>query len=454
MEVDATLLSRLQFAFTLGFHILFPTLTIGLSGFLVLLHGAWLWTGVDAYLRLYRFWLKLFALGFGMGVVSGIVLSFQFGTNFSRFSHATGNILGPLHGYEVLMAFFLEASFLPLMLFGWGRIGPRLQFVATVMVALGTVLSAFWILVANSWMHTPAGYVYEDGVFRVADWWAVLFNPSAPYRFAHMIMASLLTGAFVIAGVSAWHLRRGLHPALARRALAIAVVSAAVFAPAQIFIGDLHGLQVKRDQPVKVAAMEGLWHTTAGAPFLVFAWPDERAERNRYEIAIPYAGSLILTHDPNGVVEGLTEVPASERPSVPWVFFSFRVMLAIGFFLFALAVCGVVLLWRGTLYDARRYQRVCMFSIPLGFVAVIAGWIVAEVGRQPWVVYGLLRTAEASTPVSTATVAASLTALLIVYNVLLVTFLYFSYRLVRTGPEHEIPRHIRHVPRTAWRLSE
>lgn len=452
MDIDATLLSRIQFGFTLAFHILFPTLTIGLSGFLVMLHGAWLWTGAEAYLRLYRFWLKLFALGFGMGVVSGVVLSFEFGTNFSRFSQATGNILGPLHGYEVLMAFFLEASFLPLMLFGWGRVGPRLQFLATVIVAVGTVLSAFWIIAANSWMHTPAGYLYDNGVFYVRDWWAVIFNPSMPYRFTHMIVASLLTGAMVIAGVSAWHLRRRLHPELARRGLAIAILSAAVFAPAQVFIGDLHGLQVARDQPAKVAAMEALWHTTAGAPFVLFAWPDAASETNRYELAIPRAASLILTHDPNGVVPGLNEVAPADRPNVPWVFFSFRLMLAIGFYLLAVAAIGALLWFRGRLYDSDWFHRLCISTIPLGFIAVIAGWLVAEIGRQPWAVYRLLRTADAATPLASATVAASLALIVLVYSILLVTFLYFAYRMVRSGPEHEIPETVRHIPRTAWRL--
>lgn len=453
MEFDATTLSRVQFGFTLGFHILFPTFTIGLSGFLVILHGAWLWTGTEAYLRLYRFWLKLFALGFGMGVVSGVVLSFEFGTNFSRFAQATGNILGPLHGYEVLMAFFLEASFLPLMLFGWGRVGPRLQFLATVIVAIGTVLSAFWILVANSWMHTPAGYDYANGIFTVRDWWAVIFNPSMPYRFLHMTMASLLTVAFVIAGVSAWHLRRGVHPELARRALSVAMVSAAVFAPTQIVLGDLHGLQTARDQPMKVAAMEALWTTTAGAPFVLFAWPDAAAETNRYELAIPRAASLILTHDIDGVVPGLNEVAPRDRPNVAWVFFSFRVMLAIGFYLTALAGIGLVLRWRRRLYDSDWFQRLLIGAIPLGFIAVIAGWLVTETGRQPWAVHGLLRTADATTPLAAGTVAGSLALIMLVYAALLAAFLYFVYRLARAGPEHEIPERVRHVPRTAWRLT-
>jgi cytochrome bd ubiquinol oxidase subunit I len=452
MELDALLLSRAQFGFTLAFHILFPTLTIGLAGFLVMMHGAWLATGAEAYLRLYRFWLKLFALGFGMGVVSGVVLSFEFGMNFSRFSAATANVIGPLMGYEVLAAFFLEASFLPIMLFGWGRVGPRLQFVATLMVALGTMLSAFWILAANSWMQTPAGFELRDGVFYPLDWTAIVFNSSFCYRLAHMLMASLVTVAFVIAGVSAWHLRRRLHVEVARRALKLAIVSAAVFAPAQIFLGDLHGLQVARDQPVKVAAMEALWETRAGAPFVLFALPDQANATNRYALEIPYGASLILTHSAHGEVAGLDAVAPERRPPVSFVFFAFRIMVGIGFFLLSVAWWGLVMWRRGQLDDANRFHRVCEFAAPLGFVAVIAGWITTESGRQPWVVQGLLRTADAVSALSTATVAWSLVLFVLTYAVILVAFLVFAYRIVRAGPEHEIPEKVRSVPRTAWRI--
>ncbi len=452
MELDAVLLSRLQFGFTLAFHILFPTFTIGLAGFLVMMHGAWLATGAEAYLRLYRFWLKLFALGFGMGVVSGIVLAFEFGMNFNGFSAATANVIGPLMGYEVLMAFFLEASFLPIMLFGWGRVGPRLQFFATLMVSLGTMLSAFWILAANSWMQTPSGFELRNGVFHPLDWWAVVFNPSFPYRLAHMLMASLLTGAFLIAGVSAWHLRRRLHTELAARALRLAVVSAAIFAPTQILLGDLHGLNTLRHQPVKVAAMEALWETRANVPFVVFALPDQTNATNRAALEIPRAGSLILTHSRNGRVQGLDAVAPQDRPPVAVVFFGFRVMLAIGFFLLALAWWGLALWWRGRLDAADRYHRICLFATPLGFIAVIAGWVTTESGRQPWVVQGLLRTADAATPLPVGAVASSLMLFLLAYGVLLAAFLVFAYRIARRGPEHEIPEQIRGAPRTVWRL--
>lgn len=452
MELGAVLLSRIQFGFTLAFHILFPTLTIGLAGFLVLMHGGWLATGRDAYLRLYRFWLKIFALGFGTGVVSGIVLSFEFGMNFSGFTAATANVIGPLMGYEVLMAFFLEASFLPIVLFGWGRVGPRLQFFATLMVALGTMLSAFWILAANSWMHTPAGFELRAGVFYPIDWWAVVFNPSFPYRLAHMLMASLLASAMLIAGVSAWHLRRRLHPELAGLALRLAIGSAAVFAPAQVLLGDLHGLQVRRDQPMKVAAMEALWQTRDAVPFVVFAWPDQDAATNRYVLEIPHAGSLILTHSWNGRVVGLDAVAPEDRPSVPLVFFGFRTMVGIGFLLLAVAWSGLILWWRGRLERAPRFHAACIAVSPLGFVAVVAGWVTTETGRQPWVVQGLLRTVESATPLPVASVASSAAMFLLVYLLLLGAFLVFGYRITRAGPEHEVPPAVRTAPRTAWRL--
>ncbi|MFL6624120.1 MAG: cytochrome ubiquinol oxidase subunit I [Sulfurifustis sp.] len=452
MDLDAVLLSRIQFGFTLAFHILFPTLTIGLAGFLVLMHGGWLVTGRETYLRLYRFWLKIFALGFGTGVVSGIVLSFEFGMNFSGFTAATANVIGPLMGYEVLMAFFLEASFLPIVLFGWGRVGPRLQFFATVMVALGTALSAFWILAANSWMHTPAGFELRGGVFHPTDWWSVVFNPSFPYRLAHMLMASLLATAMLIAGVSAWHLRRQIHPDLAGRALRLAVVSAAVFAPLQVLLGDLHGLQVHRDQPVKVAAMEALWQTREAVPFVLFAWPDQEAATNRYALEIPHAGSLILTHSWNGRVAGLDAVAPPDRPPVAWVFFGFRIMVGIGLLLVIIAWWGLYLRRRGRLERTRAYHVVCQWASPLGFVAVIAGWVTTETGRQPWVVQGLLRTVNSATALPTASVASSVALFLLVYLLLLGAFLAFAYRIARAGPEHEIPPVVRAVPRTAWRI--
>ena len=438
-EADAVLLARIQFAFTVGFHILFPTLTIGLALFLVGLEAAWLKTNRAVYLHLYRFWVKIFALTFGMGVVSGIVLSYQFGTNFSRFSEITGPVMGPLLSVEVLTAFFVEAGFLGVMLFGWNKVGPRLHFLATVLVGVGTLNSAFWILAANSWMHTPAGVVFDGQQFVVTDWWAVVFNPSFPYRLVHMVLASWLTTAFVVAGVSAWYLLRGEHAEVARKGLSAGLIAAALLAPTQIFMGDQHGLQVKRDQPMKVAAMEGLWETTRGAPLLLFALPDQEAEENRLEIAIPNLASLILTHEWDGEVKGLKEVAPEDRPHVAIVFWSFRLMVGLGLFFLAVAAFGLVARWRGTLYENRWLHRACVAAIPMGFIATVSGWITAEVGRQPYTVHGLLRTADSVSPVPAASVATSLTIFVLVYGLLFATYLYFVHSVVRKGPDYDAP---------------
>ncbi len=451
MPFDAVILARLQFALTISFHILFPTLTIGLALFLVILEALWLRTGQAVYLTLYRFWVKIFALSFGMGVVSGVVLSYEFGTNFARFSEVAGNILGPLLGYEVLTAFFLEASFLGVMLFGMNRVSPRIHFLATCIVALGTMISAFWILAASSWMHTPAGYRLVDGIFHVESWPAVIFNPSFFYRFPHMMLASLLTTSLVVAGVSAWHLQRIQSAALARPAFAIATLALAILAPLQIVMGDLHGLQVQRHQPMKVAAMEGLWETTAGAPLLVFAWPDMAAERNHFEIAIPKLASLILQHDPEGTVLGLKEVAPADRPPVPLVFFSFRIMVGLGFWFLFLGGVGLLLRWRGMLYSNRPYALLCMASAPLGFVATLAGWIVTETGRQPWIVQGLMRTSEAVSAVPARAILTTLSLFVAVYGTLLLAYLYYLSKLVRQGPDTDAMQPSPdEPPRTAW----
>ncbi|MDT3706536.1 MAG: cytochrome ubiquinol oxidase subunit I [Thiobacillus sp.] len=450
MDLDAIFLSRLQFAFTLGFHILFPTLTLGVAPFLVLLEVLWLRSGKELYMRLYRFWAKLFGLAFGMGVVTGVVLSFEFGTNFALFSRATGNVLGPLFAYEVLMAFFLEAGFLPVMLLGWGRVGMRLHLFATCMVALGSVLSAFWILAANSWMHTPAGFTVVDGVFFPANWWQIVFSPSSLYRLSHMLTASFLTGAFVVAGVSAWRLLRRGDEETSRRAFSLATGGAVLLSAGQIGLGDLHGLQVQRDQPMKVAAMEALWETRPAAPLVVFALPDMNDETNRYALEIPYGTSLILKHDPQGIVLGLDQVAPDQRPYVPIVFFAFRLMVGIGFLLFAVAVTGLILRWRGVLYSRPWFLRLCVACSPLGLVAVIAGWVATETGRQPWVVQGMMTTTEAATPLPAGTVVFSLTLYFLLYAALLPVFLYFFARLVRKGPEQELPEHVRAMRRTAW----
>jgi cytochrome d ubiquinol oxidase subunit I len=440
MEFDALMLSRIQFAFTIAFHIIFPAFTIGLASWLAALEFNWLRTGNPLYRNLFRFWVKIFAVSFGLGVVSGIVMSYQFGTNWSRFSDFAGNVVGPLIAYEVITAFFLEAAFLGIMLFGWDRVGDRLHFFATCMVALGTLFSAFWILSANSWMQTPAGHAIENGIAVPVDWWKIVFNPSFPNRFAHMVMAAYLTTAFAVAGMSAWMLLRAREEpeakvAGARTSLSMAMWFAAIFAPIQIVLGDLHGLNVLKEQPTKLAAIEGNWETRAGAPLVLFAWPDQEAETNRYEIAIPKLGSYILTHEWGGVVPGLKDVPPQDRPPVWPVFWSFRIMVGIGFLMAALGFWSLWLRWRGGLYENRWFLNAAMLMTPSGFGAVLFGWFTAEIGRQPFVVYGLLRTADAVSPVTRGAVAASLTVFVVVYAFVFGFGSYYLAKLLRKGPE-------------------
>jgi cytochrome bd ubiquinol oxidase subunit I len=440
MEFDALFLSRIQFAFTIAFHIIFPAFTIGLASWLAALEFQSLRTGEPIYRNLYRFWVKVFAVSFGLGVVSGIVMSYQIGTNWSRFSEFAGNVVGPLIAYEVITAFFLEAAFLGIMLFGWERVGDRLHFLATCMVALGTLFSAFWILSANSWMQTPAGHAIENGIAVPVDWWRIVFNPSFPNRFAHMVMACYLTTAFAVAGMSAWMIlrARGEPPEKvegARRSLSMALWFAAIFAPVQIVLGDLHGLNVLREQPTKLAAIEANWTRRAAAPLVLFAWPDEKAEENRYELAIPKLGSYILTHDFSGVVPGLKDVPPDLRPPVWPVFFSFRIMVAIGFAMLGLGLWSLWLRWRGGLFENRWFLYAAMLMTPSGFGAVLFGWFTAEIGRQPFVVYGLLRTADAVSPVTRGAVLGSLITFVVVYAFIFGFGSYYLAKLLRKGPE-------------------
>ncbi|MGF1611604.1 MAG: cytochrome ubiquinol oxidase subunit I [Kiloniellales bacterium] len=439
MDLDPILLSRIQFGFTIAFHILFPALTIGLASYLAMLEALWLLTSRQVFQDLYKFWVKIFAISFGMGVVSGVVMSYQLGTNWSRFSELTGNVMGPLLSYEVLTAFFLEASFLGIMLFGQQRVGRGLHFFSTCMVAVGTLISAFWILSANSWMHTPAGAEMRDGVFYPLDWWAIVFNPSFPYRLVHMVLAAYLTTAFLVGGVAAWYLWHGRQLAHARVMFSMAIGFAVIVTPLQIIAGDLHGLNVRDHQPAKLAAMEGVWETERGAPLLLFALPDQDGERNRYALGIPKLASLIVTHDLDGEIIGLKEFAAEDRPPVAIVFWSFRLMLAIGFAMLAVALAGLWLWWNGRLYDTRWFQRACMALAPSGFIAVLAGWITTEVGRQPYVVYGLLRTAEAASPVSGGAVATSLALFIVSYTVIFGAGSYFMLRLIGRGPEPDEP---------------
>lgn len=392
---DALLLSRIQFGFVISFHILFPAFTIGLSWWLVFLEGVWLRQRSDLWRDLYFFWMKIFAVSFGLGVVSGIVMSFQFGTNWAQYSTAAGSVVGPLLNYEVLTAFFLEATFLGVMLFGWRRVGHGMHFVATLMVATGTLLSSFWIISANSWMQTPAGYRIEDGVFLPVDWWAIVFNPSFPYRLVHMVLAAFLTTALVVGGVSAAYLLRDRFVAPARRMLKLALAFVAVVIPIQIVVGDLSGLQLAKTQPAKLAAIEALWETGRGVPLTLFAIPDAEAETNRYAVEVPRLGSLILTHAWDGRVVGLKEFAPGERPPVAPPFFGFRVMVGLGLLMLLLAAAGL-LLWRGgRMFRTRWYLQFWRLMTPSGFIALLAGWYVAEIGRQPWVVYGLMRTEDA-----------------------------------------------------------
>ena len=431
---DALLLARVQFAFTISFHILFPAFTIGLASWLVMLELLWLRTGKPAYESLYRFWLKIFAVSFGLGVVSGLVMSFEFGTNWSPFSAATGNVLGPLLGYEVLTAFFLEATFLGVMLFGGSRVSRGVHFFATCMVALGTLISAFWILAANSWMHTPSGFSVRDGVYYPESWLAIVFNPSFPYRFVHMTLAAYLTTCFVVAGVSAYYLRRGRHPRRATLMLQLAIVFASIVVPLQIVVGDLHGLNAQEHQPAKVAAIEAHWESRAGAPLILFAWPDQQAERNRFEIGVPKLGSLILHHDVDARVTGLKEFARSERPPVIPVFYAFRAMVGIGLAMLAVAWLGLVQLVRGKLADTYWLLRVLPWMIPSGFCALLAGWFTTEIGRQPYVVYGLMRSADAVSRLPAGSVAATLLLFLLVYGGVFGAGIYYIVRLVRAGP--------------------
>jgi cytochrome d ubiquinol oxidase subunit I len=441
MDLDPVLLARLQFAFTVTFHIIFPTFTIGLSAYIATLGVAWLRTGAERYHRLMHFWTKIFAVSFAMGVVSGIVLSYQFGTNWSRFSLVVGNVVGPLIGYEVLTAFFLEATFLGILLFGYGRVPSWLYVLSAAIVAVGTATSAFWILSANSWMQTPTGHEIRDGIAYPRDWIAIVFNPSFPYRFAHMLNAAYLTTGFVVLAVGARLLLAGRHAEEARTMLRMAIGMVAVLAPLQILIGDLHGLNTLAHQPTKIAAMEAHWDGGKPGDFHIFAWPNEKAERNDFAISIPRGSSLILKHDPNGLFPGLKDVPASDRPPVVTVFFAFRIMLAIGFFMAAAALYGAYLWWRGRLFDTRWYLRVMAQCWWIGFVAVIAGWVVTESGRQPWIAQGILRTADAISPVSAGSVLTTLILFVVVYGIVFAMGIYYMNRLIERGPQGRAIEH-------------
>lgn len=443
-------LARIQFAFTVSIHIIFPAFTIGLASYLAVLEGLWLLTGRQVYIDTFRYWLKIFAVTFAMGVVSGIVMSYQFGTNWSVFSDKAGPIIGPLMGYEVLSAFFLEAGFLGVMLFGMDRVGKGLHFLATALVAFGTFFSAFWILSVNSWMQTPTGYaINEVGQFVPADWWEVVFNPSFPYRLVHMVLAAYLTTAFVVGAVGAWHIIRDSRNDSARLMFSMAMWMAVVVAPIQIVAGDMHGLNTLEHQPAKVAAMEGHFETRKGAPLILFGFPNMETEQTDYAIEIPALGSLILTHHWDGEVKGLKAWPPDERPYAPVLFWSFRIMVAIGVAMVAIGIWSLVKRLRGTLYNPGLLHRSAILMGPMGFIAVLAGWITTEMGRQPYTIYGLLKTVDSASPIDVPAISISLAAFVVVYFVVFGTGVYYLLRLMAKAPAPGEPGPSEDVPTRA-----
>ncbi|HEY2344904.1 MAG TPA: cytochrome ubiquinol oxidase subunit I [Xanthomonadaceae bacterium] len=433
--LDPVLLARLQFAFTISFHIIFPGFSIGLAAFVATLEILHWRTGREHYLRLSKFWLKVFAVSFAMGVVSGMMLSYEFGTNWSRFPIVVGNVLGPLLGYEVLTAFFLESTFLGILLFGRNRVPQWAHVLSACMVAIGTAISAFWILSANSWMHTPAGYVLRDGIAYPTDWWAIVFNPSFPFRLAHMLTAAYLSTSVVVLATGARYLLAQRFEAEARTMVRMGLGMVLALAPLQLFIGDQHGLNTLHHQPTKVAAMEAHWSNDGPVPLVLFAWPDAKNERNDFEVAIPHAGSLILTHSWDGRIAGLKDVPASERPPLPTVFFGFRIMVGIGFLLIAIGFIGGWLWLRGRVFETSWFLRPVGYAWPLGFIAIVAGWMVTETGRQPWIATGILRTADAVSPLPAATVLASFAAIVVIYVVVFGIGIFYIRKLLRHGPQ-------------------
>jgi cytochrome bd ubiquinol oxidase subunit I len=435
MHFDPVLLSRIQFAWVIAWHILMPAFTVGAASFIAVVEGMSLATGRQVYVRIATFWTKIFAIAFGMGVVTGLIIPFQFGTNWSRYASAAGNVLSPLFAYEGLTAFFLEAGFLGVLLFGRKLVPPWAHFFAALMVAVGTLFSTFWILSANSWMQTPAGYEIVNGQFIPKDWIEVIFNPSFPYRLAHTTVAFFTTTGFVVLGVGAYLLRRNRSPQEARVMMSMALWLLTFLVPLQMVIGDMHGLNTRKYQPAKLAAIESRWDTAKGVPLTVFAIPDEKAEQNKFAIEIPWLGSLILTHSFYGEVKGLKDFPADQRPPVAIPFFAFRAMVGCAGLMLALVLLGGWLRWRGQLYDTRLYLLACQCATPIGFIAVVAGWFVTEVGRQPWTVYGLLHTAASVTPSLTSQdVTLSLLAYMAAYLLIYPSGLILLLRLVRKGP--------------------
>lgn len=439
MQLDTATLSRLQFAFTISFHILFPAFSIGLAIFLAVMEGIWLKTQKIIYLHICQFWTKVFALTFGMGVVSGIVMEFQLGTNWAKFTQEIGGVLGALFTYEVMTAFFIEAGFLGVMLFGWERVGKKLHYLATLLVTIGTTLSAYWIMAANTWMQHPVGYTTQHGAYIAANWWQIVFNPAILPRFVHMLLASYICAGFVVISVSALYLLRKEHMDFAKTCFNYSWLALCLIVPLQIFFGDLTGLEVKENQPIKTAAMEGLWETQTGAPFLLLAYPDQTQQRNLWEIGIPHVAALINTHDWNGNLIGLKSVAPQDQPHVLWIFYSFRIMVGIGVLMLLLVITAAYLKLTGKLYRSTWFLRLSLYSAPLGFIALWFGWITAEVGRQPWAVYHLLRTLDAASVVPVHDVMISFILIILVYGVIFGYFyIYFLHRMLHKGPTYAV----------------
>lgn len=437
MELDALMLARIQFGFTISFHIIFPAITIGLASYLVVLEACWLRTRNTVFRDLYHYWLKIFAINFGMGVVSGLVMAYQFGTNWSYFSDFAGGVTGPLLAYEVLTAFFLEAGFLGVMLFGWSRVGPGLHFFATLMVALGTLISATWILASNSWMQTPAGYEIINQQVVPVDWLAVIFNPSFPYRLVHMVIAAFLATALIVGGTGAWHLRRSHDTAAVRIMFSMAMWMLLLVAPVQLIVGDLHGLNTMKHQPAKIAAIEGQWESHPpgeGAPLILFGWPDMKTETTHVLLEVPKLSSLILTHSLDGKTPALKEFAPEDRPNSTVVFWTFRLMVGLGLLMIATGIWAAWLRWRRRLYHNRALLRVVQWMGPSGLVAILAGWYTTEIGRQPWIVYGVMRTAEGVSAHGAAELGTTLSLFVVVYFLVFGAGTGYVLRLMARAP--------------------
>lgn len=444
--INMITLARQQFAFTISFHILFPAFSIGLAIFLAIMEGLWLKTRNSEYLHICKFWSQIFALTFGMGVVSGIVMEFQLGTNWAGYTRIVGGVLGPLFTYEVLTAFFIEAGFLGVMLFGWNRVGPKLHYLSTLLVTIGTTLSAYWIMAANTWMQHPVGYEKVGELFNAINWPQIIFNSATFPRFLHMLVASYISASFVILSVSAFYLLHNRHLVFARKCFSFIWSILVIAIPLQIILGDMTGLVVHKYQPLKTAAIEGLWETQHGAPFLLFALPDQIKQSNHFSIGIPHLSSLVNTHAWNGELIGLKSVPASDQPWVTPVFYSFRLMLGLGVIMLVLSFISIYLRWKKQLFESRWFLKICWFSAPLGFIALWSGWVTAELGRQPWVVYNLLRTVDAVSKVTLQHVIISFSLIFIVYGIIFGWFyFYFLHKVIHKGPFEPIEE-ISHQP--------